>query len=475
MSLATNLCALAVVAMGLSCGTAAPKAEVPVSAVGDDPEAIQSLPGYRSEMVNAPNFSGQVYVMEAGPADAPVVVLVHGLGESGSRDWHPILPALAARYHVITFDLPGFGRSTHAHDLYSPEAYVQFIHAVVGPRVHGAFNLVGHSMGGAISLRYAGSFPGEVKRLILIDAAGILHRKAYVNFAVSAGLDNLLGLLAGTGKQLANLAMDATSQAAAPLLPISPDPAFLLQSNLLRATILDSSMRIAALATILENFAPTLAKVEAPTWILWGRNDAIASPRSGLLLKARLPYAELRVLERSGHDPMASAPAAVVDYLMQALATPEKPRFVRNPPPPFAPSDRKASCDGQTGAKFTGDYSEIDIKGCWDVTLKDVRARALRIRDSHVIVENTRVVSQAVALEAKGSRVEITASEFVGNVAIDVDNSDLDLAGVDLQGLRASVHVATASRLIFSVSHVDSPVQRRYVHDLLEPSSGEDL
>jgi len=475
MSLATNLCALAVVAMGLSCGTAAPKAEVPVSAVGDDPEAIQSLPGYRSEMVNAPNFSGQVYVMEAGPADAPVVVLVHGLGESGSRDWHPILPALAARYHVITFDLPGFGRSTHAHDLYSPEAYAQFIHAVVGPRVHGAFNLVGHSMGGAISLRYAGSFPGEVKRLILIDAAGILHRKAYVNFAVSAGLDNLLGLLAGTGKQLANLAMDATSQAAAPLLPISPDPAFLLQSNLLRATILDSSMRIAALATILENFAPTIAKVEAPTWILWGRNDAIASPRSGLLLKARLPYAELRVLERSGHDPMASAPAAVVDYLMQALATPEKPRFVRNPPPPFAPSDRKASCDGQTGAKFTGDYSEIDIKGCWDVTLKDVRARALRIRDSHVIVENTRVVSQAVALEAKGSRVEITASEFVGNVAIDVDNSDLDLAGVDLQGLRASVHVATASRLIFSVSHVDSPVQRRYVHDLLEPSSGEDL
>jgi hypothetical protein len=56
-----------------------------------------------------------------------------------------------------------------------------------------------------------------------------------------------------------------------------------------------------------------------------------------------------------------------------------------------------------------------------------------------------------------------------------VDNSDLDLAGVDLQGQRASVHVATASRLIMSVSHVDSPIQRRYVHDLLEPSSGEDL
>jgi hypothetical protein len=345
----------------------------------------------------------------------------------------------------------------------------------VGARVHGAFNLVGHSMGGAIALFYAGRFPGDVKRLVLIDVAGILHRKAYVNFAVSAGLDNLLGILAGTGKDLANLALDATAQALSPLLPVSPDPSFVLQSSLLRATILDTPLRIAALATIVENFAPTIAKVEAPTWILWGRHDAVASLRSGLLLKARLPYAQLKVLEGSGHDPMSSEPAAVADYLMQALATAEKPRFVQVPLPPLVLPERTGSCDGQSGVKFTGDYSEIDIKGCWEVTLTDVHARALRIRDSQVTVENSRVVSPAVALEVKGSRVEITASEFEGNVAIDVDNSDVDLAGVELQGKRASVHVVRASRVIFSVSHVDSPIQRRYVHDLLELNSDEDL
>jgi len=204
-----------------ACSTAAPRAEAPVSPTGNDPEAIRLLPGYRSELVEAPVFGGQVYVLEAGPADAEAVVLVHGLGDSGSRDWYPILPALAARYHVVTFDLPGFGRSTHAHELYSPEGYAEFIHALVGQRVHGAFNLVGHSMGGAISLFYAGRFPGDVKRLVLIDAAGILHRKAYVNFAVSAGLDSLLGMLAATGKDLANAVMDATSQATSPVLPVS--------------------------------------------------------------------------------------------------------------------------------------------------------------------------------------------------------------------------------------------------------------
>jgi len=473
-SLAVRLVLLPVLA-GAACGTAAPKSDPMAPVAGDASESIRSLPGFRSEMVPAQGFTGQVYVMEAGPSDGPAVVLVHGLGESGSRDWHAVLPALAARYHVITFDLPGFGRSSHAHDLYSPGNYAEFIHALLAPRVHGAFTLVGHSMGGAVALFYAGRFPDEVKRLVLIDAAGILHRKAYVNFAVSAGLNNLLGILAGSGKTLVNDAMDAASQATGPILPVSPDPSFVLQSSVLRATLLDTPLRIAALATIVENFAPIIAKVESPTWILWGSNDAVASLRSGQLLKARLPNAQLRVLEGSGHDPMSSRPAAVADFLLEALSAPDKPRFVRAPLAPLVLPERKGSCNSQAEATFSGDYSEIDIRNCWDVTLKDVHTGALRIRDSRVMVANSRVVSQGVALVVKGSRVEITASELSGKVAIEVDNSDLDLAGIELQGQSASIHVASASRLIFSVSHVDSPIQRRYLHDLLEPNAGEDL
>src|SRR4051812_40263250 len=42
---------------------------------------------------------------------APWVVLIHGLGQKASLDWLPILPALAAHYQVLLFDLPGFGNS----------------------------------------------------------------------------------------------------------------------------------------------------------------------------------------------------------------------------------------------------------------------------------------------------------------------------------------------------------------------------
>jgi pimeloyl-ACP methyl ester carboxylesterase len=52
-------------------------------------------------------FGGQVFFAEAGPVGAATVVLVHGLGDSAGRDWHPILPALSEHHHVVVFDLPG--------------------------------------------------------------------------------------------------------------------------------------------------------------------------------------------------------------------------------------------------------------------------------------------------------------------------------------------------------------------------------
>jgi pimeloyl-ACP methyl ester carboxylesterase len=461
------------------CRTAAPAGDA-AGATGPatqlDEEAIRGLPDYRSEMVSAPVFGGQVFVMEAGDPSAPAVVFVHGLGESGCRDWYPVLPALAVHHHVVAFDLPGFGRSTHANELYSPARYTEFMHNLLGPRVKGAFNLVGHSMGGALSLLYAARFPGDVQRLLLIDAAGMLHRKSYVGFAVDSGLDQLLGPLAKPVKDLATVVSESTWTAMGSVLPGSPDPSVVLQSDSLRATVLGGNpTRIAALAVILEDFGPAIAGVRAPAWILWGSNDAVASPRMALVLQARLPAARLVVLEGSGHDPMASRPAAVEKFLLEALASPATvlPPKVAAPFP--ALPARQGRCERQSGVRFTGEYSEIDVVGCQDAVLKDVRAAALRIRDSYAVVENTRVIAPGVALEVKGSRVEITASDFTGNVALEVEGSDLDLAGVNLRGQRAAVHIGGSSKLILSVSHAESPINQRYLHGVYEFDIGAEL
>jgi pimeloyl-ACP methyl ester carboxylesterase len=53
----------------------------------------------------------KIFYREAGPADAPTVLLLHGF-PSSSRMWEPLLPLLADKYHLIAPDYPGFGNSS---------------------------------------------------------------------------------------------------------------------------------------------------------------------------------------------------------------------------------------------------------------------------------------------------------------------------------------------------------------------------
>ena len=52
----------------------------------------------------------RLFYREAGPRDAPTIVLLHGY-PSSSRMWGPLIPLLSERYHVIAPDYPGFGHS----------------------------------------------------------------------------------------------------------------------------------------------------------------------------------------------------------------------------------------------------------------------------------------------------------------------------------------------------------------------------
>src|SRR3954468_4090758 len=52
-----------------------------------------------------------IFYREAGPADAPTVLLLHGF-PSSSRMWEPLLPLLSDKYHFIAPDYPGFGHSS---------------------------------------------------------------------------------------------------------------------------------------------------------------------------------------------------------------------------------------------------------------------------------------------------------------------------------------------------------------------------
>jgi pimeloyl-ACP methyl ester carboxylesterase len=152
-------------------------------------------PALTETVVTEPVFNGKARVFTAGPVAAPTVVLVHGLGDKAARDWDGLIAVLARDHHVVTFDLPGFGRSSKGNELYSPENYAAFLRYLVVEHIRTRpFSLVGHSMGGAIALRYAARYPQDVTALVLVDVPGILHRMAYSKHLGHLGINFLPSL-----------------------------------------------------------------------------------------------------------------------------------------------------------------------------------------------------------------------------------------------------------------------------------------
>ena len=93
----------------------------------------------------------RLFVREGGPSDAPVLVLLHGLGANADLNWFTAYPMLTARFRVIAPDLPGHGRSDVAVDRFVLADAATDIAELM--RVLGVRRLVavGYSMGGVVA------------------------------------------------------------------------------------------------------------------------------------------------------------------------------------------------------------------------------------------------------------------------------------------------------------------------------------
>jgi len=121
----------------------------------------------------------RVHYLVEGPANGPVVVLVHGLGGS-AEDWRNLTPYLvSAGFRVYRPDLPGYGRSQRPRDFsYSvrdeASVVVGFLDALGLKQV----DLGGWSMGGWIVMKLALDHPDIVDRVVVYDSAGLKQQMA---------------------------------------------------------------------------------------------------------------------------------------------------------------------------------------------------------------------------------------------------------------------------------------------------------
>lgn len=110
-----------------------------------------------------------IFYREAGPRDAPTIVLLHGF-PSSSRTYNALIPLLATRYHLIAPDFPGFGQS----DAPSPERYdYTFDHlakttgALLEKLQISRYTLYIHDYGAPVGFRLMKAHPERLRGLIV--------------------------------------------------------------------------------------------------------------------------------------------------------------------------------------------------------------------------------------------------------------------------------------------------------------------
>ena len=114
----------------------------------------------------------RLHYVDWGNAGAPPLVMVHG-GRDHCRNWDFVAERLRDRYHIIAPDLRGHGDSQWAMSgSYSAAALVYDLAQLIESLKLAPVTIIAHSLGGMISLRYAGLYPANVSRIVAIEGLG---------------------------------------------------------------------------------------------------------------------------------------------------------------------------------------------------------------------------------------------------------------------------------------------------------------
>jgi len=246
-----------------------------------------------------------VSFLEAGPAGAPALVLLHGIG-SAATSWTGQLDGFADRFRVIAWDAPGYGGSDPL-PAEAPTAadYAAVLDAFLAARAVRDLHLVGSSLGGIMAAAYARRDPTRLLSLTLADcAAGHANLPAAER---AAKLANRLDGLAALGPT------EFAAQRAPRMLSDNP-PAAALETvraamAALRPDGYAQAARMLAGADIFADLA-VLAGQAPRSLVLVGGADRITPPAGNRSIAAALPGARFVELPGLGHAAHVEGPDA---------------------------------------------------------------------------------------------------------------------------------------------------------------------
>jgi pimeloyl-ACP methyl ester carboxylesterase len=249
-----------------------------------------------------------VFYREAGPADAPVILLLHGFPTS-SNMFRNLLPKLASQFHLVAPDYIGYGQSSmpdHGQFAYTFENQTNFVEGLVKHLSLTKYVLYLMDYGAPIGYRLALRNPQAVAGLIVQNAnayeGGLLEFwdpiKKYWHDRSAENEANIkfLVTLDATKWQYQNGVEDTTL--------LDPTTWTLDQHGLDRpgngSVQLDMLYDYRTNVPLYPDFQSFFRDFEPPTLILWGKNDFIFPPAGAELYKQDLPKLEMYLLN-TGH------------------------------------------------------------------------------------------------------------------------------------------------------------------------------
>lgn len=267
----------------------------------------------------------------------PVVLLLHGIGDSGET-WLPVLERLAARRQehapnlpaVIAVDMLGHGGSSKPRTDYSLGAHANVMRDLLDRLEVEKVFLVGHSLGGGIAMQFVYQYPDRVEGLILESTGGLGPDVFGLLRAATLPGANTVIRLASTGPVGASLKFGLEWGIRLAELARIPLPADAGDVGRVMGSLVAVESRAAFLSTLKSVVDPAGQRVSAldklgaagdmPVLMVWGERDPIIPVQHAREAQAIMTTARLVVFPGAGHFPHRFDPDRFADLLIEATA-----------------------------------------------------------------------------------------------------------------------------------------------------------
>lgn len=212
---------------------------------------------------------------------------------------------LAPGFRVIRLDLPGFGLTgPDPTGDYSDARTTALLAAMLDDLGIARAHAIGSSMGGRYAWRFAADHPDRVDRLVLMAPDGFSTAPADGRPARIPWYFRLLPWMLPE-RPLRNISAAGYADPAA-----LTDAIFTRTHDLLRAPGVRRAMLARMAAMTRDDPTPILARITAPTLLLWGDTDRMIPHTHAADYERAIPHAQTVVLPALGHAPMEEAPEA---------------------------------------------------------------------------------------------------------------------------------------------------------------------